>query len=114
VVLAMNLSASSKSKIAQTPSSSSDKRVEPENEVVAPAVVLTSMKKVSQNIAKWGERKSELNVAQETNETKEQSQQKPLAGPPPLFSPLSLMFLNSSKCWFKCNLHFMSTSIHNS
>jgi hypothetical protein len=82
VVLSMNLSASSKSKITQTISGAagSDKRadLEREIEVVAPAVVLTSMKKVSQNIAKWGERKSEL--APETNETKEQSQQKPTPG----------------------------------
>jgi RNA-binding protein 5/10 len=54
----MNLSASSKSKIKQ-----SEKHSEPSGEVaeiVAPVVVLTSMKKVSQNIAKWGERKSEF------------------------------------------------------
>lgn len=97
----MNLSASSKSKITQT--SSGDKKSEPEVEVVAPAVVLTSMKKVSQNIAKWGERQSEL----VPEAPKEQSQQKPSAG------LLILCLTSCTSRGLECYLYLMQASIHN-
>lgn len=61
----MNLSAASKSKITK----SNEKRVD--EEVLAPVVVLTSKKKVSENIAKWGERQSE--IKSQSTEEKEKS-----------------------------------------
>jgi hypothetical protein len=64
----MNLSASSKSKLKQSEKPS--EAVGDVAEVVAPVVVLTSMKKVSQNIAKWGERKSEI-IAETTENSKD-------------------------------------------
>lgn len=71
VVLSMNLSNSSKAKITKPNEKKSDSSNE--TEIVTPVVVLTSMKKVSQDIAKWGERKHELESIEQTYQ--EQSQQ---------------------------------------
>eukprot|EP00604_Paraphysomonas_vestita_P000531 CAMPEP_0174825920 /NCGR_PEP_ID=MMETSP1107-20130205/43266_1 /TAXON_ID=36770 /ORGANISM="Paraphysomonas vestita, Strain GFlagA" /LENGTH=838 /DNA_ID=CAMNT_0016058065 /DNA_START=1649 /DNA_END=4165 /DNA_ORIENTATION=- len=71
VVLSMNLSNSSKAKITKPNEKKSDSSNE--TEIVTPVVVLTSMKKFSQDIAKWGERKHELESIEQTYQ--EQSQQ---------------------------------------
>lgn len=72
----MNLSNSSKAKITKPNEKKSE--ISNEVEVVAPVVVLTSNKKVAQDIAKWGERKNELDTDQITQEQQSQLQSQQL------------------------------------